>query len=40
MKCYLINLDRSPDRLAFFTQQAASSGIVFERMSAIDGAAE
>ena len=39
MKCYLINLDRSPDRLAFFEQQAASSGIVFERMPAIDGEA-
>ena len=39
MKCYLINLDRSPERLAFFAEQAAASGIVFERMPAIDGAA-
>jgi len=37
MKSYLINLDRSPDRLQFFAQQANSLGIEFERISAVDG---
>jgi glycosyl transferase family 25 len=37
MKTYLINLDRSPDRLEFFQNQANSVGITFERISAIDG---
>lgn len=37
MKTYLINLDRSPDRLAFFRNQAEEIGLSFERMAAIDG---
>ena len=37
MHSFLINLDRSPDRLAFFTSQAKASGIEFERIRAIDG---
>ncbi|XZE22448.1 glycosyltransferase family 25 protein [Pirellulaceae bacterium SH449] len=37
MKTYLINLDRSPDRLAFFRHQAEEVGLTFERMGAIDG---
>jgi glycosyl transferase family 25 len=37
MKTYLINLDRSPDRLEFFQDQANKVGISFERISAIDG---
>lgn len=37
MKAYLINLDRSPERLALFTQQARNSGIAFTRLPAVDG---
>ena len=37
MKCYVINLDRSPDRLTAFTMESAKSGMAFERFSAIDG---
>ena len=37
MKSYLINLDRSPERLAFFTAEAGQAGVVFERVSARDG---
>lgn len=37
MKTYLINLDRSPDRLTFFQDQANKVGISVERISAIDG---
>jgi glycosyl transferase, family 25 len=33
----LINLDRSPERLAFFSAQAERCGLVFERLSAVDG---
>lgn len=33
----LINLDRSPERLAFFSAQAQRCGLVFERLSAVDG---
>lgn len=36
---YLINLDRSPDRLAFFSGQAARLGIPFRRRAAVDAAA-
>lgn len=36
MKCYLINLDRSPDRLARMDQLLTSLGILYERVSAID----
>lgn len=39
MKCYVINLDRSPDRLATFAARAAEQGIEFERVPAIDGRA-
>lgn len=37
MQVYVINLDRSPDRLAHFQQQADAVGVEFERVSAIDG---
>jgi len=37
MKCYLINLDRSPERLAFFAEQAHRAGITIERISGVDG---
>jgi len=37
MKTYLINLDRSPERLEFFGRQANRLGIAFERVPAIDG---
>ncbi|MCU0711346.1 MAG: glycosyltransferase family 25 protein [Pirellula sp.] len=37
MKTYLINLDRSPDRLEFFSDQARMLGLAFERVLAIDG---
>jgi glycosyl transferase family 25 len=37
MKCFLINLDRSPERLKHFTDQADRAGLVFERISAVDG---
>ncbi|MBZ0165033.1 MAG: glycosyltransferase family 25 protein [Notoacmeibacter sp.] len=35
--CYLINLDRSADRLRSFAAQAAEIGIAFERVAAVDG---
>lgn len=35
--CYLINLDRSPDRLAIMTDRLAAAGIAFERIAAVDG---
>lgn len=37
MKCLVINLDRSPDRLAHMTAEFARIGIAFERVVAIDG---
>lgn len=37
MKVYVINLDRRPDRLAFFREQAAARGFAFERIVAVDG---
>ena len=37
MKAYLINLDRSPERLALFTEQARNSGVAFTRLPAVDG---
>ena len=37
MKSYLINLDRSTERLEFFTRQAELLGIPFERISAVEG---
>ena len=35
--CYLINLDRSPDRLASVTSLLSAAGIAFERVAGIDG---
>jgi glycosyl transferase, family 25 len=37
MKAYCINLDRRPERLAHMTAEFAKAGIVFERISAVDG---
>ena len=37
MKTYVINLDRRPDRLAFFREQAAARRFDFERIVAVDG---
>lgn len=39
MKAYLINLDRSPERLAHFSVQARRAGLAFERIAAVDGRA-
>lgn len=36
MKCLVINLDRSPDRLAHITAEFARIGIAFERVVAMD----
>lgn len=38
MKGYVINLDRSVDRLRVFQARASSAGLDFERFPAIDGA--
>jgi len=35
--CYVINLDRSPDRLASMTAHLSAAGIAFERVAGIDG---
>lgn len=37
LKTFLINLDRRPDRLDFIKKQLDDLGIIFERISAIDG---
>jgi GR25 family glycosyltransferase involved in LPS biosynthesis len=37
MRVHLINLDRSPERLATMRQALAERGVGFERLSAIDG---
>lgn len=37
VRVFLINLDRSPDRLAIFERQAKSVGLGFVRFPAIDG---
>ena len=37
MKCYVINLDRSPLRLAGMTDLFGAAGIPFERFAAVDG---
>tara|TARA_R110002049_G_scaffold46487_1_gene135143 strand:- start:89323 stop:90141 length:819 start_codon:yes stop_codon:yes gene_type:complete len=37
MHAYVINLDRSPERLQFVQDQARSYGIEIERVSAVDG---
>lgn len=39
MKCLVINLDRSPDRLAHITTEFARIGVAFERVEAIDARA-
>lgn len=36
-KIYLLNLDRRPDRLEEFKKRASKLGIVFDRISAVDG---
>jgi len=33
----VINLDRSPERLQVFTEQARAAGLAFERLRAVDG---
>lgn len=38
MKGYVVNLDRSSDRLQSFNARAAEVGLVFERFPAVDGA--
>lgn len=35
--CYLINLDRSPERLAAMSTQLVAAGIPYERVAAVDG---
>ena len=37
LPCYLINLDRSPDRLNFISRRLQSLGIQYTRLSAVDG---
>lgn len=37
MKCLVINLDRSPERLAFVTGEFSRIGVAFERVAAVDG---
>lgn len=37
MKSYVINLDRSPERLALFEEQAKQVDLTYERFTAIDG---
>jgi glycosyl transferase, family 25 len=37
LKCYVINLDRSPQRLAGVSEQFDAAGVSFERVSAVDG---
>lgn len=37
MKCYVINLDRSPQRLAGMTDVFGAAGVPFERFPAVDG---
>lgn len=37
MKCFLINLDRSKDRLEFMSDQLSGIGLLIERISAVEG---
>lgn len=37
MKCYVINLERSPDRLTHIRERLASLDVQFERITAVDG---
>lgn len=39
MKAYFINLDRSPDRLAYMTKTLDGLGLDYERVAAVDGRA-
>jgi len=39
MKAYFINLDRSPDRLAYMTKTLDELGLDYERVAAVDGRA-
>lgn len=39
MKAYFINLDRSPDRLAYMTKTLDELGLDYERVPAVDGRA-
>jgi glycosyl transferase family 25 len=39
LKAYLINLDRSADRLAHMHEEFSRAGVDFERIAAVDGAA-
>lgn len=39
MHTFVINLDRSPDRLRFMIEQSDRLGFAFERVSGVDGAA-
>jgi glycosyl transferase family 25 len=39
LKAYLINLDRSEDRLAHMREELGRAGVEFERIAAVDGAA-
>ena len=39
MKAYLVNLDRSPDRLAAADAQLRAVGVAYERVPAVDGRA-
>ena len=39
MRVLVINLDRSPERLAEFSAEAARCGLAFERLPAVDGRA-
>jgi len=38
IKCYVINLDRSKDRLEHITHVFSEQGLIFERVAATDGA--
>src|SRR5262249_8648793 len=37
MNCFVINLDRSPNRLALVREQLTSLGLAWERVPAVDG---
>ena len=39
LKAYLINLDRSPERLAFMDEQLKRLGVDYKRVPAVDGRA-
>ena len=37
MQVYLVNMDRSTERLEIMSQRLATLGIAFERVAAVDG---